>query len=201
MVSSNPVPFTALPRTIGDDQAETPAVHAKYATALDANFAAVNAWASVFESTYYRVAKVSNANLVVLNEPDWFAYEWATQPPGDDNQPTTYADGLLLGEVRFLSLGARWQGFTEVMADAYGGIADQKIGTLVDKRFWPGGGQQICFTGSWGDDDPNYEGGTATFYIYLDGTIWVAGLSEKWGSLSTDNALTMSVAYIPAESS
>lgn len=189
-ITTSPIPFVKLPRQDGTWLAETPAAQSPYATAVEANFARVNTWAgSDAWNGQFKVRRESGGAVFLHNEPDWVPNPWVFPPV----YPTPYVDGLIQGDLRYLSIAAQWQGFTSLNADAYGGITDQKIGWLLDVDFMPGGGQQICFTGAWTGSNIT---GTAIFYINPDGSIWLAGLSQKWGGVSTGDVFIIAFPYM-----
>lgn len=179
MVTSSPVPFTALPRVVGSDTVDTVYVQGKLAPAIDTEYNRVNTWHSSSWANRFKPVKVTN--LVTLITTGAQAWKWFT--------PGSYNEGLILGDVRQVSLKVAWNGDTYLETDAYGGITDIQVGTLADSRFWPGGSQEIWFAGDASNS-------MSLWRIDGNGKIWLCGFSSLESYLNVDEYVAVNATYM-----
>lgn len=174
MVTTSPVPFTALPRQVGTNVADVAATQTPFATAVDGDFTAVNtqltnSWAKRFTVERVKPVLTLDANV------KWYS-------------TNNYVDGLIIGDLRMLMITVSWNGAT-IAADNYGGITDQKIGVVSDSRFRPGGGRQLYFVG-------DYSKGMCIFFLHSDGGLWLAGLNGRNATLVANEYIALNYSYL-----
>ena len=176
MVTTSPVPFTALPRQQGGFPADTPPAQSPFATAVDKNFTAINTqltssgWANRFKVT--RVKPVLTLDLAVVK-----AYSGSN-----------YLDGLIIGDLRFLMITVSWA-TVDLDSDAYGGVSDRRLGTLKDTRFWPGTNRELWFVG-------DYARGMCVLVITKVGDLILTGLGSGYCYITANDYIAFNAAYM-----
>ena len=126
-VTRVPIDFGPLPRQDDNMLAEVPACQPPLAQAIDANFAKLNAWAGTQQPRIV-TERVSS----ILN----FSGEWTWY-----TTVGLYCDGIICGDIRFLSLLIKFNSDMVRTANSTGnlvGSQESYIGAIKDSRFWPG---------------------------------------------------------------
>lgn len=166
MVTSAPIPFVTLPRQVGTGPVDSVAASARLATAVDAQFAAINTWSNTVALS---IRKVSGTAVFTP------AINWTS----------TVAVGMAIGDARLLSMALTYTGPT-LTGDAYGGVADQLMGTLDPD--WGCPEHLIVFAGA-------LSVGCAVFYI--SGTnLYFAGGSYPKVSVAANATFAFSGMYV-----
>lgn len=176
MVSKTPIAFVDLPRQTGDAPVDTVTATSRAATAIDADNAKINTWATAINDRITVTRLVGSAFMTF--EPNWTWYSTAEQG----------INGFIVGDVRHFSVLAKYTGPT-VTADNYGGISpDQRICVIKDTRFRCT--EQLWFTGSTAV-------GTGVFALNPDGVLYLCGLSYKASTLRANGYALILASYIP----
>lgn len=175
-VSKTPIQFVDLPRQVATNRADTPVADKPLTDAIDKDFAVLKSWADAIAT----LATVTRKTSILTLMPNW---TW-------NSSAGLYMDGCRVGDVCMLSILAKYQGPT-LVADDYGGIANQKIGTLTDSKYFPGGTRQLHFAGVTSR-------GTGIFYIDGAGGVWLEGLSCGNLTFASGAFALLTCMYIPS---
>lgn len=172
MVTTSPIPFGPVARTVAGARTDIAGIQARQGPSIDANFAAVNAWATGMES---QVHATLVTNIVAYTAP------WT----GSRCNGMLIGNGMVAISLTFTYTGAN------TTANSLGGFTGGLIlGTLTDSRFWPVANAYFHFIGAMTHGQCSVEMNNA-------GRLRLTGGSFPYQPLNVNNFVAISGTYTP----